>query len=433
MTEYNLDSMIGPTHHFGGLSKGNLASMAHQFQMSSPKKAALEGLEKMRLAHEIGQNQLWFPPQRRPIFDAMINGAGSDIDKVRWAFDNNPELLSQLFSSSAMWMANNATVSGSADSSDGLVHVIPANLSTLAHRRVEVAQNLILLNYAFFTKQFKVHPPLSHRFRDEGAANHMQFSTDGHSKSLHLFVYNRSKSGDEDKYLPFPLRQSYEASRSLAKAMNIPETQTLICRQLATSVQKGVFHHDVVGMSHQDVLIIHELALEDQDHTLQLLQTMSQNILKKKLTIIQVSSEQLSLKEALDTYFFNSQFIKDQDGNVHLICAQQCNNHPKVSLLVDDLIAQKVIEKVHYISLSESMMNGGGPACLRLRLPLTSKEFSNIPNCFKFSDEKYQEMVHFVHQFYPNQVRLADFIQINFLKKMNQLFDGLYSLFFSDL
>ena len=47
----NFDSIVGPTHNYSGLSLGNLASTTHGKMVSSPKKAALQGLEKMKFLH----------------------------------------------------------------------------------------------------------------------------------------------------------------------------------------------------------------------------------------------------------------------------------------------------------------------------------------------------------------------------------------------
>jgi len=64
--EYNFDGLVGPTHNYGGLSVGNMASMAHEGAESNPRLAALEGLAKMRFVHELGVGQGILPPHERP-------------------------------------------------------------------------------------------------------------------------------------------------------------------------------------------------------------------------------------------------------------------------------------------------------------------------------------------------------------------------------
>jgi len=60
--ELQLDGLVGPTHHFGGLSVGNLASMRHAGWQSRPRQAALQGLAKMRQVLALGVPQAVLPP-----------------------------------------------------------------------------------------------------------------------------------------------------------------------------------------------------------------------------------------------------------------------------------------------------------------------------------------------------------------------------------
>ena len=62
----NFDGLIGPTHNYSGLSDGNIASLKNSKQPSNPKKAALQGLKKMKLLMELGFPQGIFLPHERP-------------------------------------------------------------------------------------------------------------------------------------------------------------------------------------------------------------------------------------------------------------------------------------------------------------------------------------------------------------------------------
>ena len=66
LVEINFDGIIGPTHNFAGLSLGNLAATAHAGQVSYPRAAALQGLEKMRGNLTLGLAQGVFVPLPRP-------------------------------------------------------------------------------------------------------------------------------------------------------------------------------------------------------------------------------------------------------------------------------------------------------------------------------------------------------------------------------
>src|SRR5690242_12670141 len=66
MREYNFDGIVGPTHNYAGLSAGNVASMTHGGQVSNPRRAALQGLSKMRFVASLGAGQAVLPPHERP-------------------------------------------------------------------------------------------------------------------------------------------------------------------------------------------------------------------------------------------------------------------------------------------------------------------------------------------------------------------------------
>ena len=69
--EVNIDGLVGPTHNFAGLSLGNRASMQNAGTVSNPKRAALQGLAKMRHLHRLGVPQGIMPPQQRPDPDVL--------------------------------------------------------------------------------------------------------------------------------------------------------------------------------------------------------------------------------------------------------------------------------------------------------------------------------------------------------------------------
>ena len=48
LREINFDGIVGPSHNYAGLSFGNLASTRNAGQVSQPRAAALQGIDKMR-------------------------------------------------------------------------------------------------------------------------------------------------------------------------------------------------------------------------------------------------------------------------------------------------------------------------------------------------------------------------------------------------
>ena len=103
-------------------------------------------------------------------------------------------LLANVSSASAMWAANAATVSPSADAGDKRVHLTPANLSSHLHRSIEAETTGRVLKAIFSDeKHFVVHEPVPFAvFGDEGAANHCRITRRHGVRGMELFVHGRS-------------------------------------------------------------------------------------------------------------------------------------------------------------------------------------------------------------------------------------------------
>src|SRR5215469_7861549 len=103
LREINFDGIVGPSHNYAGLSFGNVASMGHAGQVSQPRAAALQGIEKMRANLALGLAQGIFLPHPRP-HRAWLAQLGTSIEEAE------PALVANAMSASAMWAANAATV-----------------------------------------------------------------------------------------------------------------------------------------------------------------------------------------------------------------------------------------------------------------------------------------------------------------------------------
>ena len=149
--ELNFDGLVGPTHNYAGLSCGNLASMSHKNTASNPRKAALEGLAKMKFLADLGVKQAVLPPHERPHLPTLrrLGFSGSDAEVLASVKETDPTLLAAASSASAMWAANAATVSASVDSADGRVHFTPANLVSTFHRSIETETTARILKRDF--------------------------------------------------------------------------------------------------------------------------------------------------------------------------------------------------------------------------------------------------------------------------------------------
>jgi len=229
--EANFDGLIGPTHNYGGLSEGNLASAGNAGLISRPKEAALQGLSKMRLMYDKGLWQGILPPQQRPFLpllrDAGYTGSDRAIYEAVWKTD--ARLARNLLSASSMWAANAATVSPSPDTADSRLHLTPANLSTMLHRSIEHEQTGRSLKAAFpFAEVYKALPMQS-AFADEGAANHVRLCKQRGEAGLELFVYGREGFDGGDTV--FPARQTLKSVRAIARHHGLNPARTVFAQQ----------------------------------------------------------------------------------------------------------------------------------------------------------------------------------------------------------
>src|SRR6478752_5422248 len=93
--ECQFDGLVGPTHNYGGLSSGNLASTSHGGKASNPREAALQGLEKMKFVAGLGVGQAVLPPHQRPSLTTLrrLGFSGSDEDVIVRAHRQSDHLL----------------------------------------------------------------------------------------------------------------------------------------------------------------------------------------------------------------------------------------------------------------------------------------------------------------------------------------------------
>jgi succinylarginine dihydrolase len=376
----NFDGLPGPTHNYSGLAQGNIAAQRHAQQVANPRDAALQGLAKMRALAARGFPQAVLPPQERPDVHVLrtLGFAGSDHDVVVRAGREAPAILAACASAAAMWVANAATVSASADCADGRVHMTPANLVAHFHRALETPTTTRILRAIFAdTARFCVHDPLpaAPQFGDEGAANHTRFAVDIGTPGVEWFVYGRRGFGTGIAPARYPARQTREASEAIARRHGLDPSRVVFTQQLPEAIDAGVFHNDVIAVGEGTFLFCHERAFVDEAATLDALA----RLVGPRFCARVVRDDEVPLDEAVTTYLFNSQLLPRDDGRFLLVAPQECRENAATAALLDRLVGSgSPIAEVLMFELRQSMRNGGGPACLRLRVPLTPEELSGV-------------------------------------------------------
>lgn len=430
--ELNMDGLVGPTHNYAGLAPGNIASSYNALAISNPQAAALQGLEKMRLLHKIGLKQGLLPPHQRPNLELLhqLGFCGTPKEQIHKAYKVAPGLLSACYSASSMWSANAATVSPSTDTQDHKVHFTAANLVSNLHRHHEADFSKKILEYIFANADYFRHHPILPRSTitgDEGAANHGRICQSHNHPGIHLFVYGKKALGKNQANfgpIKYPARQTREASEAIVRQHQLSDNQVVFACQNPFAIDQGVFHNDVISVANESVFLVHEQAFYQQSSVLEELNEKA----SFPLNIIQISKKELSVTDAVETYLFNSQIISLTNQNsMMLIAPFECQNNPRVYRCIERILsdASNPINSVHFLDLKQSMLNGGGPACLRLRIPLNEEELRAMHQGVLIDDKLLETLEQWILKHYRTELIAADLADPQLLEECCRALDEL--------
>ena len=412
--EFNFDGLVGPSHNYAGLSFGNVASFNNVNSVSNPKEAALQGLAKMRALASRGFAQALLPPQARPNFRLLrsIGFTGTDAEVISRAYKEAPVILACAYSASPMWTANAATVSPSADTADGRTHFTVANLNNKLHRSYEHTQTARTLRALFSDERhFAVHDalPSTPAFGDEGAANHTRLCAAHGAPGVEMFVYGRVEF-EPDAPAPkrFPARQTLEASQAVARLHGLDAKRAVYIQQAPDTIDQGVFHNDVIAVGNGNVLFYHEQAFVNEAGTLDALHQALAGV-RTELRAVRVDAKDVPVSDAVTSYLFNSQLLSKPNGKMALVVPQECQENQAVANYLQGLVASGgPIDELISFDLRQSMRNGGGPACLRLRVALTEVEAAAMHQGVVMTDALYHKLVAWVDKHYRDRLAPDD-------------------------
>lgn len=411
--EVNFDGLVGLTHNYGGLAVGNIAAAENALTDSNPREAALQGLAKMKYLADLGVRQGVLPPQERPTLDILrkLGFRGDDISVIGKAARAAPGLLRACCSASSMWVANAATVSPSADTEDGRVHITPANLPSQFHRSIESPITAGILRRIFREERHFAHHdflPQNLYCADEGAANHMRLCLEHSGRGLEIFVYGRAASSELPRPARFPARQSLEACQAISRLHRIRGGKSLFLQQNPAAIDAGAFHNDVLAVTNCNVMLYHERAYLDRKD------------IEEKITagcdhpvhFLRAGEADISLDEAVRTYVFNSQLISLSGGEMMILAPSECEESESVRGFLERIAGDSTnpVDRVEYVNLRQSMRNGGGPACLRLRIVLTKPEFDSVAadSNVLLDDHLHRELKAWIEKHYRDRLSPGD-------------------------
>jgi succinylarginine dihydrolase len=390
MREINFDGIVGPSHNYAGLSFGNVASMRHAGAVSEPRAAALQGLDKMRANLALGLSQGIFLPHPRPD-RSWLAELGTTIENADAA------LAANAMSASAMWAANAATVSPAPDTADGKCHLTVANLRTMPHRSHEWPATLAQLVLAFGSDAFHVHGPVPPAFGDEGAANHMRLAPSHGEPGVEVFVYGVSGGA-------FPARQHVEASKAIARLHKLDPERVIFAEQSEEVIAAGAFHNDVVAVANERVLFAHEKAFADKQSLI-----VGCERLVPGFEYVEVPDAEVPLVDAVKSYLFNAQLLTPPSGETTLVVPTEARETASVWSWIERHVAGNgPIRRVEVVDVRQSMANGGGPACLRLRVVADP---ATVNPRFIVDEAKLDSLADVIRRHWPEQIHHSELQQ----------------------
>lgn len=325
-----------------------------------------------------------------------------------------------------MWAANAATVSPSADSDDARVHATVANLQTMLHRSLEAPSTERALRRLMASeKHFSVHAalPANEALSDEGAANHMRLCAEPGAPGVEIFVFGR-RAGELRS--GFPARQTIEACDSLARAHQLNPGRTIFAMQSPQAIEAGAFHNDVVAVAHDHVLFHHEHAFADRNALYAELRAKAKGLFEP--VFVEVKAADVSLEDAVSSYLFNSQLLRlPGDKALTLIAPREVRENNRTASVAQQLTAAAgaAIGHVEYVDVRESMRNGGGPACLRLRIVMTPSERAAAAQGFFLDDALSQKLSVWINKHYREELTPGDIRDPNLVDETQSALDEL--------
>ena len=424
--EINFDGLIGPTHNYAGLSQGNLASQKHLNKTSNPKAAALQGLDKMRLIMDQGIPQGFFLPHERPHLKTLraLGFSGTDEDIINRATKQNPLLLKNVYSASSMWAANAATFSPSIDSYDQNIHITPANLNTMFHRSIEHEFTKTQLELMFGGVAI-VHDPIENisGYGDEGAANHLRVSEQHLKSGFQIFVYGSSAF---EVHQGMITRQAEEISKAVSIMHQLDPDRVLFLKQNKQAINAGSFHNDIVSLANEEVFIFHQEAFADRVELERILHHLKDHV--KGFHPIEILSEYISLDDLVSSYLLNSQLITVKNNEMMMLLPEEVQNHSNCMRWLEEIKSSSPIKHIEFVDIRQSMMNGGGPACLRFKITVNNDEFDLINEKFLLTPKKLMDLRALVTKHYRDKLNPADLLDNNLVQESYRFLDELTQL-----
>jgi succinylarginine dihydrolase len=180
-------------------------------------------------------------------------------------------------------------------------------------------------------------------------------------------------------------------------------------------------------VGNQNVFLYHEKAFLSSQLVLDELQKKVLEFCHTPLILIPVPESKVPLQEAVKSYLFNSQLVTMPDGSMNILAPSECLEIASVQKMLREILDNPAnpIKNVHYFNLQESMRNGGGPACLRLRIVLNEHELHYMHPDVLWSERLYGKLKAWIKKHYRDRLLPNELADPQLLKETQTALDEL--------
>ena len=182
---------------------------------------------------------------------------------------------------------------------------------------------------------------------------------------------------------------------------------------------------DVIATGNEGIFLVHERAFKERKRAVVKIQKAFKSLTRQELLTIEVPQARLSVEEAVRSYLFNSQIVTLPDGTMALVAPVESGEGRPREIIDGILKGDNPIQSVYFSDLRQSMANGGGPACLRLRVVLTGDELSQVHPGYVLDDKKFVLLEEWVKAHYRETLAVEELCRIELLEESREALDEL--------
>jgi succinylarginine dihydrolase len=181
-----------------------------------------------------------------------------------------------------------------------------------------------------------------------------------------------------------------------------------------------------VSLANEEVFIFHQEAFADRVELERVLHHLKEHV--QGFHSIEILSEDISLNDLVSSYLLNSQLITVDNNEMMMLLPEEVQNHANCMRWLEEIKSSSPIKHIEFVDIRQSMMNGGGPACLRFKAVVNNDEFDQLNEKFLLSPKKLMDLRALVSKHYRDKLNPEDLLDIKLMHESYTFLDELTQL-----